>query len=58
MRKDIMTILILMFVLSGLFLAVLGYGIWSDFKEMNRLECLKVEREARKYGNVNMAPVV
>ena len=53
-----MTILILMFVLSGLFLAVLGYGIWSDFKEINRLERLKVEREARKYGNVNMTSVV
>ena len=47
-----------MFVLSGLFLVVLGSGIWSDFKEINRLERLKVEREARKYSNVNMAPVV
>ena len=53
-----MTILILIFVLSGLFLAVLGYGIWSDFKEINRLERLKAEREARKCGNVNMTPVV
>ena len=53
-----MTILTVIFVLSGLFLAVLGYGIWSDFKEMNRLERLKVEREARKYGNVNMTLVV
>lgn len=53
-----MTILTVIFVLSGLFLAVLGYGIWSDFKEMNSLERLKVEREARKYGNVNMTSVV
>ena len=47
-----------MFVLSGLFLAVLGYGIWSDFKEMNRLERLKTEREARKYDNANMTTIV
>ena len=53
-----MTILTVIFVLSGLFLAVLGYGIWSDFKEMNSLERLKAEREARKYGNVNMTSVV
>ena len=53
-----MTILTAIFVLSGLFLAVLGYGIWSNFKEMNRLEHLKAEREARKYGNVNMTLVV
>ena len=47
-----------MFMLSGLFLAVLGYGIWSDFKEMNRLASLKAEREARKYGNANMTQIV
>ena len=53
-----MTILTVIFVLSGLFLAVLGYGIWSDFKEMNRLASLKAERETRKYGNANMTLVV
>ena len=53
-----MTILTVIFVLSGLFLAVLGYGIWSNFKEMNRLASLKAERETRKHGNANMTPVV
>ena len=49
-----MIILTVMFVLSGLFLAVLGYGIWNDFKEISRIEQLRAERKARN----NMTSVV
>ena len=42
-----MILLIVMIVLSGLFLAVLGYGIWSDLKEISRIEQLRAERKAR-----------
>ena len=53
-----MIILTFMITISCIFLTILGYGIWSSIKEINRQERLKAEREARKYGNVKMTPVV
>lgn len=47
-----MAVVAITFAVSGLFLAVLGYGIWHDIKEAQRLERLKQEREARRVGTI------
>ena len=52
-----MLILTFIIVISVIFLTILGYGIWSSIKEINRQEKLKSERDARKYGNVTMQVV-
>ena len=59
-----MTMMIVLFVLSGLFLAILGYGIWNDLEEMRKMEQQraeieqrKAEREARKWSVANIQAV-
>ena len=59
-----MTMLTVLFVLSGLFLAILGYGIWNDLEEMRKMEQQraeieqrKAEREARKWSVANIQAV-
>ena len=59
-----MTIMTELFVLSGLFLAILGYGIWNDLEEMRKMEQQraeieqrKAEREARKWSVANIQAV-
>ena len=59
-----MTVMFVLFVLSGLFLAILGYGIWNDLEEMRKIEQQraeieqrKAEREARKWNVANMQAV-
>ena len=42
-----MTVMTGVFVLSGVFLAVVGFGIWNDIKRMAELERIKAEREER-----------
>lgn len=53
-----------LFVLSGLFLAIHGYGIWNDLEEMRKMEQQraeieqrKAEREARKWSVANIQAV-
>lgn len=53
-----------LFVLSGLFLAIFGYGIWNDLEEMRKMEQQraeieqrKAEREARKWSVANIQAV-
>ena len=59
-----MTMMIVLFVLSGLFLAILDYGIWNDLEEMRKMEQQraeieqrKAEREARKWSVANIQAV-
>ena len=59
-----MTMMTVLFVLSGLFLAILGYGIWNDLEEMCKMEQQraeieqrKAEREARKWSVANIQAV-
>ena len=59
-----MTMMTVLFVLNGLFLAILGYGIWNDLEEMRKMEQQraeieqrKAEREARKWSVANMQAV-
>ena len=59
-----MTMMIVLFVLSGVFLAIFGYGIWNDLEQMCKIEQQraeieqrKVEREARKWSVANMQAV-
>lgn len=59
-----MTMMIVLFVLSGLFLAILGYGIWNDLEKMRKMEQQraeieqrKAEREVRKWSVANMQAV-
>ena len=42
-----MTVMTGVFVLSGVFLAVVGFGIWNDIKRMAKLEKIKAGREER-----------
>ena len=59
-----MTMMTVLFVLSVLFLAIFGYGIWNDLEEMRKMEQQwaeieqrKAEREARKWSVANMQAV-
>ena len=59
-----MTMMTVLFVLSGLFLAIHGYGIWNDLEEMRKMEQQraeieqrKAEREARKWSVANIQAV-
>ena len=59
-----MTMMTVLFVLSGLFLAILDYGIWNDLEEMRKMEQQradieqrKAERAARKWSAANIQAV-
>ena len=59
-----MTVMFVLFVISGLFLVMLGYGIWNDLEKMRKIEQQraeieqrKAEREARKWSVANMQAV-
>ena len=59
-----MTEMFVLFVLSGLFLAIISYGSWHDLEHMRKMEQQraeieqrKAEREARKWSVTNMQAV-